>query len=73
MDGYSEMGKRSFYTNLAASITGATIDVIEWDTLTDTATIRVLGGTIGSNADGRSSLRCFLWYSHHRIYARILC
>ena len=35
------------YTNAAGSITGATIDVIEWDTLTDAATIRVLGGTIG--------------------------
>ena len=36
------------YTNAAGSVTGATIDIIEWNTLTDTATIRVLpGGTIG--------------------------
>ena len=36
------------YTNAAASVTGATIDIVEWNTNTDTATIRVLaGGTIG--------------------------
>ena len=33
------------YTNAAGSVTGATIDIIEWDTNTDTATIRIVDGT----------------------------
>lgn len=33
------------YTNAAGSVTGATIDIIEWDTSTDTATIRLIDGT----------------------------
>jgi hypothetical protein len=33
------------YTDAAGSVTGATIDIIEWDTNTDTATIRLINGT----------------------------
>ena len=54
------------YTNAAASVTGATIDIIEWNTNTDTATIRVIAGTtVGATLMVGQVIWSILWYSHY--------